>query len=619
MSYWVKAEGAPNSEAFRVAVRPQLSIHTPPLVPQQPSSSSRADEVHVTVGDLLCAAMNFFFPAKKQLDGSSAHAAPYCLFMKGVSLEHRLSEVADDIVDDALNEALDVNETVSNRVGTTLRFALLRRHGVVFELKQKSTATIFTRSPHSSAKKKRVTQSSRPINGTASSPGHEDASRSQTPSKTNKEITSRTSASPPRCALWSPTASPSPTALQRVSQAAATCAAFSPQWKAPKVCVHCHHVAALHPQQIKHSECAEVEPPSSPPRHRRSAATSPAEKAAESVYRRTCDHFVPHWNRNSYCENCFRPASWHTKYIEDLKLKRDLLVDHDRRRRAQAVTRKRLAQIPWHHILGYLPAESISTLCRVNRHLAVAARASLKAVMSLVVTYQIPVDVRARLSRSATVYASALQRAGDRSILAVKLFAAVVASVDSSLRGGEGDSTKLTAASGSTSSLFRLQRGQRADQRSPGAGANNDVALAASHVHLSSLDYSALVEYIKQLADVDPLRLSAAAVNAIEAIPKLPTSPSTGKKNQVRRPWSGDHNTAAKVSFDDVAASQTLHDDEDDEDSGAGRQSPLEDNVDSPSLAEECRPVAHFLQNLVSMRKLKQQAKHYLSNDFVPL
>lgn len=277
---WVKAEGANDAEAFRAEISASSTSagegNTTVVASAQPTTSAWwLHSSEPVVGDILDAAVKLFFPARGA-SGRQYNTQAFELWLQKRRLTN-FAQSASDVIEEALKHALDVTPTVANRSGTMDQFMLLRRQGVVFELRLPASPYSNAKRPFPGDGKKKVTPKT----------GHHRPQEQQRQGQSDNAQT----ASPPRSlgAAKSPSRSPpssdsprtseisshdvkAPAALTPVGSSGPAmwipkstvekfypgkaCDKFTPRWGVPKVCDICFEHIASHSNIVHSSSSA---------------------------------------------------------------------------------------------------------------------------------------------------------------------------------------------------------------------------------------------------------------------------------------------------------------------------------------------------------------------------
>lgn len=281
---WVKAEGANDAEAFRAEISAS-STSAGVVSPGEGNTTVAASAQQTTtsawwlhssepvVGDILDAAVKLFFPARGA-SGRQYNTQAFELWLQKRRLTN-FAQSASDVIEEALKHALDVTPTVSNRSGTMDQFMLLRRQGVVFELRIPASPYSNAKRPFPGDSKKKVT----PKTGHYRPQEQQHQRRSDTAQTAPPPRTLR-AGSPRDGATKSPSRSPPSSDSPRTSEIS------SQDVKAP---------AALTPF----------------------GSTGPAmwipKSTVEKFYPgKACDKFTPRWGVPKVCDICFEHIASHS-------------------------------------------------------------------------------------------------------------------------------------------------------------------------------------------------------------------------------------------------------------------------------------------------------------------
>jgi hypothetical protein len=749
---WVKAEGANDAEAFRVEIDSTTNLssgfasavsHTvDPTAAQQPSTATTEQQTSTTtsswwlnasqpvIGDILDAAVKLFFPARAA-SGRQHNIRAFELWLQKRRLTD-FTQSASDVIESALKRALDVTPTVSNRSGTIDQFMLLRRQGVVFELRLPASPFSNARRPaqskHSHFENRSQQQQQRCV-GRRSSAGAASPPRSSTRAASRRDSgavsptrsppdanSSRTSEHSGDTLKAPPALTPLPVsatgAAMWIPKATAdkffpgkACNKFSPRWGVPKVCDVCfehisshasctqvtagggspspvvggegmfqsplskgHHVLPTTPRTPLHMATPRLgaaDGSFGSPYGARPLAAVAESSAARSVYTKTCQHFIPLWDRNDHCSTCYRPVHWHDEYLHDLALKRRRFVMTLRQHHNSEHHQKLMALLPWHHVFHFLSVEDILSCACVSRVCSLTARVLLKSIMGLVVKYEAPGDMRMRILRDADRIATSLDASKTLSFASIYSTKVLIALVEVCRGDGSGDISADKIAGGSTtanhlaartalllafheshsnkdstdnSSSKSLipppaivpRRGSGSKRRSSTGKKHNTSAVSSNNSNESSplaqgdannatdsatgyaandasSRISSIVEVIHTILQIEPEDLTTAALDAIRDIPQ---SPGRGGKQRSLGPT---------ISFRDHLLS--TYGDHQSTSPRYGRISstaPTEDDVDDAHQSV-LRPLVNYLLTLAHLHRMKVQARRYLEQPFLSL
>lgn len=468
------------------------------------------------------------------------------------------------------------------------------------------------------------------------------------------------------------------------------CSAFLPRWGAPNVCQTCFehvsshaHGAPLRSTATKELLDAHYQSPSTPrtplnvlatPRQpfRLFSATSPvvllgaasspspshaapSAAAVRSVYTKTCAHFLPLWDHNNHCSTCYRPLHWHDSYLRDLAEKRHQYVSGLRQHSHKEQHQKLMALLPWHHVYHYLSIEDILACACVSRVCALTARVLLKSIMTLVVKYEAPGDMRMRILRDADRIATALDTSRMSSFATIyptKVLVALLAACNSSddtnsellgpvvvevppeyyhnessislatppagavqrrsiaskRRTPSVNHTKGIAPSSSRDSDVSRNRSDESAsplQRGDTATPTGSTSVAGSTSHNSpvlittttSSRIPSLIAVIHTLLQIEPEDLSHDAVTAIKDIPRPASQVTTPRARSGTEHTSFRDRLVYKYATKSPPA-QTLDS--------------TSDNTALPSSV--LQPLVNYLNTLAHLRHMKTQATRYLQH-----
>lgn len=628
MLVWVKIEGATDSEAFKIEVKRSRQFDSPNTKATL-ASPQQAQQNNVQIGDVLTAAVQFFQPSSSSISVTSS-TRRYRLYFNGAPIPNDAD--AERFLSDALEKALQ-RRTVNNvskvsASNDTSTVTLQKRQGVVLELRQgieeadarrdkKKRGTpdanrkALFRDPRHAVEPSAVIKSMTADKHLCSTkdvtlspqPSHNGSIVAAThppPHDDNDPSSVPTSIARP---LWSPLH------IRGKAGSPAPCQSFLALWGAPGVCSHCSFLKSSH--ALPHSTS-----PSKSPKRNNQKSASPHRTLEDFLaspnreYRMGsgCSNYLPLWNHNDYCMNCYKPLAVHTSYLE--------LQNRRRQERAESAKHKKWLErrrqvnllLPWNNVLLFLSVEDLRQVGPSCRFLAKIVRVLLKTVFRLVLSYTIPADVRVRLSSSAHRFAQVLHSKsilGGTTLFAVNtIFERCVA--NKALKAStEHESSQTTGAKKLSSNDMPLAH-------------RNEGYLDDSTDHLNSaeLDFSELVDRLQNLVDIDCITLDASCIEAIHAIPSLSEStevaasyPSPPERAPSDSP--DDSSSVFSLAGDMVAAVARKHKKLA---RGANRTA-----VQAGGTEEVLRPLVEFLRNMVLYRNLKLVAQGYIQQSFVPL